>query len=95
MEKHINQELYHSGTGDVLYVSPKFVFEVEITRISKNTCELLNSYNFTDSICKSSYFSNSQVLQNGDIIVKDTTLVGAPKSYLIENNYIKHEERSN
>lgn len=91
MKKHINQMCYLSGEGDLIKVSNKFIYNVEVYKIYKNGFNLVSSSCISiidNTNIKLSTISKSD---SGETIVKNFELIGAPEDYLIQNNYIKYE----
>lgn len=91
MVKHINQLNYLSGAGDIVTVSKKYVYKIEIYKCGKNSFNLESS-----SIMSVTDNTNIQLrtvskLESGETIVKELELISAPEEYLIQNNYIKNE----
>lgn len=89
MEKHIPTVYYHSGTGNSLTISNKFVYHVEVYRINKNSYNLESTSYFSISDITNIKQRTVSILDNGDKIIRELELISAPEQYLIDNNYIK------
>lgn len=91
MEKHIPTVYYHSGTGNSLTISNKFVYYVEVYRVNKNSFNLESTSYFSISDITNIKQRTVSILDNGDKIIRELELISAPEQYLIDNNYIKNE----
>ena len=88
MAKNIPLKRYLSGS-DSLYLTQQFIYQVDIYKLSNRRYELVNSRNFALAEYKDINKCTSTKLDNGDIIFKEVTLIGAPEKYLIEHNYFE------
>ena len=91
MAKRIPPVNYHSGAGDIIAVSKKYVYKVEIYKCGKNSFNLESSSVMSVADNTNIQLRSISKLESGETIVKELELIGAPEEYLIQNNYIKNE----
>lgn len=92
MAKRIPPVNYHSGAGDVITVSKKYVYKVEIYKYGKNSFNLESSSVMSVVDNTNVQLRSVSKSESGETIVKELELIGAPEEYLIQNNYIKNEK---
>lgn len=88
----MNRPYYLSGTGEQIFISSDFVYYVEIHKFTKNGYNLESCTHLSVKDNRNIKLRTVTKLNDGAQIVKTLELVSAPEEFLIQNNYIKHED---
>lgn len=91
MAKHIVQQSYLSGAGDIVKVSNSYTYKVEIYKCGKGYFNLESSTVMSVKDNTNVQLRSISKLETGETIIKELELISAPEEYLIQNNYIKNE----